>query len=146
MTPTRPEPGQHDAVDLVFRISTSLIFVVAGLGHVFRPEQMVAQLEAAPLAGLATSLASAEVLVALGGPPLVIGGLGLLAGARTRASAALLVVVLVPITVITHAGSMESMGPLFKNVALLGALVHFAIHGAGRYSVDQRKQAVPPSP
>jgi len=44
MTPNQPAAGEHPGIDLLFRLATSLIFVVAGLGHFFRPGQMVERL------------------------------------------------------------------------------------------------------
>lgn len=132
----RPTPATRDVVDLAFRVATSLIFVVAGLGHLARPDSIVAQLDGAPLATSVTAIAEARFLVLASGPPLVLGGLALLVGKHTRAAAGALLLVLVPITVVTHVGSADSVGPLFKNVALMGALLHFAAYGAGRFSAD----------
>jgi len=73
------------------------------------------------------------MLVAVARPPLVIGGVGLFAGVST-----LLIAVLLPIT---YVGSAESVGPIFKNVALLGALGHFWAHGAGGFSVDAARRS-----
>lgn len=50
--------------------------------------------------------------------------------------AALLIAVLLPITLTVQVGSAEGSGPLFKNIALLGGLIHFAANGAGSFAVD----------
>jgi len=116
-------------VEHTFRIAASLIFVVAGLGHVGRPEQMVAQLSHAPFGAWALGIAPARTLVLLAGPPLIAGGLALMLGLRTRLAALTLLALLVPITLTTHVGYGGGVGPLFKNLALAGALLHFAHHG-----------------
>ena len=52
----------------------------------------------------------------------------------------MLIAVLIPITGSVHlAPGPEHVGPLFKNIALLGGLVHFAIRGPGSWSLDQRR-------
>jgi putative oxidoreductase len=62
----------------------------------------------------------------------------LLAGAHTRLAALALAACLVPITVTIQLAPGQ-MGPLFKNVALLGGLAHFAFAGATSHawSVDR---------
>lgn len=46
--------------------------------------------------------------------------------------------VLIPITVVADiGGGAATMGPLFKNIALLGGLVHFAVRGPGAFALDR---------
>lgn len=126
------------AADTAFRILFSLIFVTAGLNHVLQPAAIATRLHAAPLASLLTSFAPAEVLVVATGVALLAGGVALLVGGYTRVAALLLATCLVPIT-ITIQLTPGQLGPLFKNIALLGGLVHFAIAGARSHawSVDR---------
>lgn len=122
--------------DLTFRVLFSAIFVTAGIGHIVRPEIFVERLVAAPLGFLATSLASPRLLVLASGLALFAGGTGLLVGFRTRASALVLIAVLAPITITVDLGHTNALGPLFKNIALLGGLIHFAARGPGAFALD----------
>lgn len=123
---------------LAFRLLFAPIFLVAGLKHLLSPQQVALRLENAPLGHLATALAPAEGLVVAAGLVLFVAGTALLLGLKTRVAAVALAAVLVPITVTVQVGNPEGVGPLLKNLALLGGLVQFAMAGAGFYSLDGR--------
>jgi len=127
--------------DAVFRILFSLIFIGAGLKHLMRPEDIVERLAAMPLSYLATSVAGAPVLVFLTGVVLLVAGLGLLLGGYSRLSAVALIVVLVPITITVDLGHTDNLGPLFKNIALLGGLIHFSVRGGGPLALDRLRDS-----
>ena len=131
MPPPRPR------VTALFRALLSLIFLVAGTGHLLNTGHIVQRLNDAQLGYLATSIAPAEPLVLLAGGALLAGGIGLLLGVQTRLAAGLLILVVLPITVTIQVGR-PTLGPLFKNVAILGGLLYFAAHGAGPVSLDHQ--------
>ena len=139
--PAWPRPG----ATALFRGMLSLIFLVAGTGHVLNTGHIVGRLLEAQYGFLATAIAPARPLVLLAGAALLAGGLGLLLGYRTRGAAGLLILVIIPITITIQIGR-PTLGPLFKNVAIMGALLFFATHGAGPYSVDAFVQRRPDSP
>jgi len=113
----------------------SLIFLVAGTGHLLNTGHIVQRLLDAELGWLATAIAPARPLVLLAGVALLAGGIALLLGYQTRRGAVLLILVVLPITITIQIGR-ATLGPLFKNVAIMGALLFFATHGAGPYSLD----------
>ena len=123
--------------NIVFRVALSLIFIVGGLGHFVQDDVMMARILASPWYDLVVSIADPALLLYLSGGVLLIAGVMLLAGFVTRIACLLLFVTLVPITLVIHIAP-DHVGPLLKNVAILGALVHFFVHGAGAYAIDGR--------
>lgn len=124
----------------VFRMMLSGIFIVAGFSHLVDPGETARRLEAAPMPGLATWMASAETLVVLSGVALLIGGLALLVGFKTRLAALGLLALIIPIT-LTVQISPASLGPLFKNIGLAGGLIYFITHGTDVLSWDSARAA-----
>lgn len=120
-------------VDSAFRMLASLIFVVAGFGHLVRPESIAGRLEASTLGATIASIAPASLLVVATGVVLLVAGLLLLLGLGTRWAALALLAALVPITISVQLEPGQ-LGPLFKNVALFGMLLHFANGGSTHHA------------
>ncbi len=136
-------PTSVRRAELVFRVLFSLIFVIAGGGHLARPEVFVERLLHSSVGRVVAELAPAQFLVIATGVLLLVAGLGLFLGYRTRLSAVALGAVLVPISISTHIGMGGDPGPLLKNIALLGGLIHFAAVGATELSLDGRLRRGP---
>lgn len=111
--------------ELSFRTLFSLIFIVAGYGHILNPDKIVARLLKAPGADLVIQLADPKLMVLLTGVVLFSSGIALLFGLRIRIAAMTLIGVLIPITLSVQIGTQD-LGPLFKNIALFGGLIYFA--------------------
>lgn len=124
--------------DVLFRVMLSGIFIIAGFSHLANPAQTAARLEASPLGFLATGLADASLLVILSGVFLFIGGVALALGFKTRLAALGLIALIIPITVTVQMGSLDALGPLFKNIGLTGGLFYFVAYGSKTASVDAR--------
>ncbi len=59
---------------------------------------------------------------------MLIAGISLLLGFKTKMASIILIAVLIPITLTVQVGQMTSLGPLFKNVAILGGLLFLSIN------------------
>lgn len=121
---------------LLGRIGLSVIFILSGIGKI------------AAFAGTQQYMASAGVPGFL--LPLVIlvevgGGLFILAGAFTRATAVMLALFTLAAGLLFHANvaDQNQFIHLLKNIAIAGGFLTLAAHGAGPLSVDalRRKRA-----
>jgi len=133
------EPGEKakGLIDPVFRVLTSLIFIVGGLGHFGQHEMMLERMEDSPWRSVVRVIGDPSVLLWLSGAAFVAAGVTLALGLLTRASALVLFVTLVPVTIAIHVvPDPEHVGPLFKNVAILGALLLIWSRGPGAYALD----------
>ncbi len=119
----------------VFRVATSLIFVIGGLGHFGQDEVMMARIVESPWYGEVQAIGDPYFYLYLSGAVMIVAGLGLMVGFLTKLSALALFVALVPITFVIHIAP-DHVGPLFKNIAILGALGYFFVSGGGEKSVD----------
>lgn len=130
----RPSPGLTALADPAFRVLTSLIFIIGGLGHFGQHQEMLARIAESPWAGLVERIGDPAWLLWLSGAVFVLFGLTLALGVLTRLSAIALFVTLVPITLAIHIAPGH-VGPLFKNIAILGALVMLYARGPGGYAL-----------
>ncbi len=124
------------SADPVFRVLTSLIFIVGGLGHFARHDAMLDRIAESPWSELIGRLGDPSPLLWLSGAVFVVFGVSLALGLWARLSALLLAVTLVPITLALHLAP-DQLGPLFKNLAILGALYFIYVRGAGQLSLDR---------
>ncbi len=123
--------------DAIFRVMFSFIFIVGGLGHWGQHDVMMARLVDSPWYDLVVAIGSPALFMHLSGIVFIIGGFALLFGFYTRLAVVALFVTLVPITFVIHIAP-DHVGPLLKNVAILGGLIHFFVRGPGCYSLDLR--------
>lgn len=113
---------------VILRIMLSLIFLIASISHFFNTEKTVSRIQNANLGFIGNILGSPQVAVILSGIVMLIAGISLLIGYKTRIAALLLIAVLIPITLTIQVGQAATLGPLFKNVAILGGLLFFSIN------------------
>jgi putative oxidoreductase len=96
-------------------------------------------MEESPWADTVNVIGDPSVLLWLSGFAFVVAGTTLALGWMTRASALILFVTLVPVTITTHlVPDPLHVGPLFKNVAILGALLLIWARGPGAFALDGR--------
>lgn len=126
---------QHRS-EVLFRVMLSLIFIVAGGNHLFATSAVSTRLQNSDLSSWLTAYFSPDLLVVLAGLTLMVGGLALLLGFQSRRAALLLLLTIIPITVVIQLQGMHTLGPLFKNVGLMGGLIHFGANGSTNYALD----------
>lgn len=137
-----PSARIKELVDPLFRVLTSLIFIVGGLGHFRQHQVMLDRMEESPWQPVVRMIGEPSMLLWLSGIAFVVAGIALAMGWMTRASALVLFVTLVPVTIAVHVVPDPShVGPLFKNIAILGALLFFWARGPGAYALDIRSDS-----
>ncbi len=112
----------------LLRIMVSCIFLVAGFNHLVAIEKTVERIEMAQFRGFANFFGNLEILVILSGITMLMAGLSFLIGFKTRWTAIVLLLILLPITITIQVGQITSLGPLFKNIAIAGGLLFFIIN------------------
>lgn len=110
--------------------------MVAALGHIRAPEAIAQRLESAGIGGQIAAVLPAVPLVVLSGVVMLIGGIALAIGFKTRLSALLLIACLIPITIAVQL-EPNSTGPLFKNISIFGSLIYIAAHGPLGIGIDR---------
>ena len=131
-------PGEQlrDWLDPVFRIATSLIFIIGGIGHFAAHDYMLERMAESPWRDAVAMIGDPSWLLWLSGGVFVTFGITLALGSLTRISALLLLATLVPITIAVHVAPGHA-GPLFKNIAIMGALLYLYANGPGRFVIKQ---------
>ena len=112
----------------IFRMMLSGIFLVASFSHLVKLEKTVQRIDQARFKGIAYFFGEPKLLVIVSGIVMFIAGIGLLTGYKTRWAAIILAAVLIPITLTIQVGQITTLGPLFKNIAILGGLTFFIIN------------------
>jgi putative oxidoreductase len=142
-----PSDKTKALVDPVFRLLVSLIFIIGGLGHFREHQMMLERMEASPWRDVVRLIGDPSVLLWLSGVAFIAAGISLALGFLSRASALVLFITLVPVTIAIHlVPDPEHVGPLFKNIAILGALLLIWARGPGAYSLDgNRERQIPKS-
>ena len=112
----------------VLRVMVSLIFIVASLNHLINTDKAVARIENAKFGALGHLLGPPEISVIASGVVMLLAGIALAVGFKTKWSALLLILMLIPITLTIQVGQMATVGPLFKNIAILGGLLFFVLN------------------
>ena len=132
-----PTARTRAMIDPLFRVLTSLIFIIGGLGHFGQHKMMLERMAESPWRDAVAMIGSPSVLLWLSGAVFVVAGLTLAVGWMTRTSALALFITLVPVTIAIHVVPDTShVGPLFKNIAILGALLLIWARGPGAFAID----------
>ena len=112
----------------VLRIMLSGIFLIAGVNHVAFPAHVAKRLMESVVYEHVLFFVNAQILVVATGIGLLAGGILLLVNRLTRIAATLLLSLLIPITISVQLQGWSTAGPLFKNVAIAGALLFFMMN------------------
>jgi putative oxidoreductase len=119
---------------LAGRIAIAAIFLLSGISKLLTPLPVMGFIASVglPFPALAITIA---ILVEIG------GGLMLVLGYRTRLVAAGLAIFSVVTALAFHnqLGDQNQFIHFFKNIAMAGGLVHVALLGGGRFSLDARR-------
>jgi putative oxidoreductase len=118
------------------RILLSLPFIMIGIGHLTSADAMAGMVPA--------FLPMPVIIVYATGLLLVVGGLALAAGFRTKQAALGLGVFVLLTAVLVHmpnAGTDAGFGNLVKDLGLGGALLMISHFGAGSMSMDNKASA-----
>lgn len=106
-------------------------------------EQTAKRIDGANMKGFAYLFGDPELLVLLSGIAMLLAGLSFLVGFRTRWAAVILLAVLIPITITVQVGQANTLGPLFKNVAIMGGLLFFIINDFTKETITATNPAQP---
>ncbi len=108
---------------LSFRVLTSLIFITAGIGHLFNPGKVLKRLEDSTIYEWWPMPSLFLLAVMVSGIIMLAGGISLIVNFRVKWAAAALLLMLIPITLSVQLENLDELGPFFKNVAISGSLI-----------------------
>lgn len=112
----------------LLRILVSGIFLVAGATHLLHIEKTAKRIEQANFKGIAYFFGEPQLLIVLSGIVMIVAGFLFLIGYKTKWAAIVLTAILIPITLTVQVGQITTLGPLFKNIAILGGLLFFILN------------------
>lgn len=128
-------------IPLIGRILYSLIFILSGFNHIFKLSEMsqYTAMMGVPFPTLATFVT---------GVMIILGGLSIILGYKTKWGAALLVIFLIPTTFIAHnfwavedpMQSQIQMIMFMKNTSMTGAALIFYYFGTGPLSLEKSEK------
>jgi putative oxidoreductase len=121
----------------VLRVLLSCIFVVASINQLFNLERTANKLNQARFKELAYIFGNPEITVIASGIPVLIAGIALMLGFEPKYAAIILAMVLILITITVQIGQMLTIGPLFKNIAILGGLLFFIMNNFNNKTTKQ---------
>jgi putative oxidoreductase len=118
----------------IARLLTAAIFIVSGLGKIAAPAMTQAYIASAALPMPTFAYLIAIVIE-------VIGGLFLVIGFQTRATAAVLAAFVVATALSFHHdfADQNQLVHFLKNIAITGGLLQVIAFGAGSFSFDNRR-------
>jgi putative oxidoreductase len=109
----------------IFRVMLSGIFLVASFSHLLNLEKTLHRIDQARFKGIAYFFGDPKWLVIISGIIMLIAGFSLLINYKPKWAGLALAAVLIPITLTVQVGQITTLGPLFKNIAILGGLIFF---------------------
>lgn len=125
----------NNSISFVGRVLLSLIFIISGFGKVADPSGTIGYISSvgAPFPEVGYAIA---VLVE------VVLGLALLVGFKARFAAAIIALFTMATAVMFHTdfSNQIQMIMFLKNFTIVGGLLLIVAHGAGGFSIDQRKK------
>lgn len=107
----------------LFRSLTSLIFIYGGMKHLTHPQGVFKRIASSTIYELIQNEWLFRTAILFSGAVMMMAGISLLVGYKSRSAAWLLLATLVPITLSTQLENLNDLGPFFKNVAITGSLL-----------------------
>jgi len=104
------------------------IFLVASSSHLLFVEKTIHKMNQARFRSLGYLFGDPTYPIIISGLVMLFAGMCLLLGFKTRIVASILMLILIPITLTVQVGQITTLGPLFKNIAILGGLLFFIMN------------------
>jgi putative oxidoreductase len=126
-----PVSPLRDSLELAGRILLAVLFLMSGIGKIASYEATAGYMGAM---GVPAAMLPVTVLLE------IAGALAIIAGWKTRITAALLAGFTLVAAIIFHSNFSDQtqMIMFVKNVSIVGAFLMLMANGAGRYSLDAR--------